>query len=121
MLKHVEKWMPEESCGLIGGRGDYAMEIIPVTNSLHSPDRFLMDGAEQLKAFLSLESKELELVGIFHSHPYGSEALSETDLQDFAYPGTVQVIWSGYKGNWQVRGYCIQDKGYRHVPLRWTM
>ena len=104
ILAHLRANLPEEACGLLGGRmlkdaeADTVVArteiMLPIENALHSPVRFLMDPAAQLKSFYLLEERGLELVGIFHSHPTGPARPSPTDVAEFAYPGTLTLIYT---------------------------
>src|SRR5512146_1553484 len=99
MIEHVLSCLPEEACGLLGGRREdpqgtpdspfTAAAVLPIENELHSLVRFRMAPAEQLKAFYWLEEHGLELAAIFHSHPQGPDHPSATDLAEFAYPGVL--------------------------------
>lgn len=115
MREHVLSCLPEEACGLLGGRIDGAKAavkvVIPVENVLHSPVRFRMDPREQLRAFNRLDDLGLELVGIFHSHPTGPNAPSATDLAEFYYPGVAFLIWSPGSEGWQLRAFHIAGEG----------
>ena len=93
------------------------MTVFPVTNALHSPIRFRMAPEEQLKAFLWFEQHEMEMVGIFHSHPNGPSHPSKTDLAEFAYPGVVNVICWPIEGDWQAKGFWMDGKAYHEVPV----
>ncbi|HEY5981850.1 MAG TPA: M67 family metallopeptidase [Anaerolineales bacterium] len=123
MLKHVQACAPLEACGLLGGQGDFVQIVIPVSNSERSPVRFRMDPAEQLHAFGLIEERNMELVGIFHSHT-GDEASgsvapggpSPTDVAEAAYP-VVQIIWSRRAGQWSARGYRINGGRIASVTL----
>ncbi|NPV85944.1 MAG: M67 family metallopeptidase [Anaerolineae bacterium] len=117
MKEHVIRSLPEEACGLLGGRGDVVETVLPVTNMLHSATRFEMEPAEQLKAFLYLEERQMDLVGIYHSHPKGPEVPSDTDIAHFYYPGVVSLIWSYNGVEWKVRAFDICEKGYKEVLL----
>jgi proteasome lid subunit RPN8/RPN11 len=126
MLSHVLDCLPEEGCGLVGGvwetEGVVAREVLPVENALHSPVRFRMTPEDQLKAFYWLEENELELVAIYHSHPTGPQHPSPTDLAEFAYPGTLVLIWSPGHAGWHLRGYRMelingQAKSSIEVPI----
>lgn len=115
MRAHVHACLPEEACGLLGGRFDGTKAtvkvVIPVENVLHSPVRFRMDPREQLQAFNRLDDLGLELVGIFHSHPTGPDAPSATDLAEFYYPGVAFLIWSPGAEGWQLRAFLIAGEG----------
>ena len=65
MHKHVESCLPEEGCGLIGGKDGRAELILAVTNADHSSIRFYMDERELVCAYLALEEASLDLVAIF--------------------------------------------------------
>ena len=84
-----------------------------------SPVRFVMDPYEQLHAFNWIESHKLELLGIFHSHPTGPETISATDIAEAAYD-VVHVILSCRDGQWQARGFWIEDGAAHEVTLEVT-
>jgi proteasome lid subunit RPN8/RPN11 len=95
-----------------------------IANELQSPTAFRMAPAEQVRAFRRMEDAGMGLVGIFHSHPAPpgtfpavSEGPSATDVAEAAYD-TVHVIWTRPKGQWQARGFWIEDKTVREVILR---
>jgi len=117
IYKHLEACLPEEGCGLLGGRHGRVMAVCPVTNALHSPVRFRMVPEEQLKAFLWFEQHEMELVGIFHSHPNGPRHPSGTDLAQFAYPDVVSLICWPAEGSWEAKGFWMDGKSYHEVPV----
>ena len=108
MRDHVAQHAPLEACGLLAGKTDRAEEVIPVRNQAQSPERFVMDPYEQLKAFDWIESNGLDLLGIFHSHPSGPEILSVTDIAEAAYD-VVHLIWSFNDDLWKLRGFWIEN------------
>jgi proteasome lid subunit RPN8/RPN11 len=116
MIAHVDSQLPLEACGLLAGRGSRVESVIEVTNQAKSPVRYVMDPVEQLRAFEWIESRGLDLLGIFHSHPTGPETVSPTDIADSAYP-VVHVILSRMDGEWRARAFWIEGEGYREVPL----
>lgn len=116
MRRHVMELAPLEACGLLAGKNGRVEKVIPVRNQAHSPTRYVMDPYEQLQAFEWIDSQELELIGIFHSHPAGPETVSVTDIEEAAYE-VVQVLWYYLGGEWRVRGFWIQDKQVQEVAL----
>ena len=117
MLTRSEQGAPEEVCGLAVGIEDRITKVFPITNSLHSPVRFEMDPEEQLKSFLWMEDQGLELLAIYHSHPHGPSVPSETDLAEFAYPGTIYIICAPGEEGWYLYGYEIQEGFIQPVSL----
>jgi len=136
MIDHLEGCLPEEGCGLVGGRDGRATLILPVENELHSPVRFLMKPIDQFRAMERIEGEGLELAAIFHSHPNGPDHPSPTDLTEFYYPGSLVLIASrpgaggaqaGENGetglglsvrHWLLRGFEIETPQIIEVKLR---
>ena len=68
--------------------------MIPIENIEHSPVRYAMDPAAQIRAMLTFEANGLEMVAIYHSHPHSAPYPSETDLAHAFYPEAVYLIVS---------------------------
>jgi len=116
MRNHVAQQLPLEACGLLAGKNDRVEKILLVRNQAQSPVRYVMDPYEQLKAFSWIESHNLDLLGIFHSHPTGPETASATDIAEAAYE-VVYLIWSLNGDTWQARGFFIGNGQVLDVPL----
>ncbi len=117
MMVHVQRCLPEEACGLIAGRGNRAAGIYPVTNALHSPVQFSMVPQEQLSAMLAIEQHGWDLIAIYHSHPAGPDHPSPTDLAEFAYPGSLYLIWSCQEEVWGCKAYRLDGGEVETVDL----
>jgi len=117
MLDYVEHSAPLESCGLLAGKNDRVEKVLFIRNQAQSPVRFVMDPYEQLKAFDWIESNQLDLLGIFHSHPGGPETASATDIAEAAYE-VVYLIWSRNQNRWQVRSFWIENGNATEVHLQ---
>ncbi len=116
MQAHVEREAPLEACGLLAGKGERVEKVLLVANQARSAVRFRMDPREQLQAFNWMDAHQLDLLGIFHSHPAGPETPSATDMAEAAYP-VVHVIWSRSGGIWQARGFWIEGQCLSRVDL----
>jgi len=117
MLEYVEQNTPLESCGLLAGKNDRVEKVILVRNQAQSAVRFVMDPYDQLNAFDWIESNQLDLLGIFHSHPAGPDTASATDIAEAAYE-VVHLIWSRNQDHWEVRGFWIENGKTTEVPLQ---
>lgn len=117
ILEHVDRQAPLEACGLLAGKNDHVAKVMLVRNQAQSPVRFVMDPYEQIQAFDWIESKGLDLLGIFHSHPAGPEAASATDIAEAAYE-VVHLIWSRQESHWQARGFWIENEIVTEVSLK---
>lgn len=73
LVRHALACLPEEACGLLGGRlcgGDKLVEkVYLLTNADHSPEHFSLDPQEQLLAVKDMRALGLAPLGNWHSHP----------------------------------------------------
>jgi [CysO sulfur-carrier protein]-S-L-cysteine hydrolase len=116
MRAHVELRAPLEACGLLAGKDQFVKKVFLIENLSDSPVRFQLDPAEQLEAFNWIESHELDLLAVFHSHPKGPETPSATDVEEAAYP-VVQIIWSRSDDIWRAGGFWIENRQVKKVEL----
>lgn len=130
MIGQVEHCLPEEACGLVGGREGRFSRFIFIENELHSPVRFRMAPVAQLKAMDQIEQAGLDVLAIWHSHPKGPAGPSATDVAEFYYPESAVLIVSPcdtaqrsgsitgieHQG-WQVRAFRIIGKKIEEICL----
>jgi proteasome lid subunit RPN8/RPN11 len=107
MLDHVLASMPEEACGIVAGWHGKVIQVRPIENVAHSPFRFRMEPRAQVEALLSLEVQGLELLAIYHSHPFGPPGPSETDMAEVTYPEAAALIWCSESGEWCARAFDL--------------
>jgi cysteine synthase A len=94
MVAHALAERPLEACGLVGGRGERAVQFVPTRNRLRSPTRYDVEPEDLLRATLAIEAAGLEVWGIFHSHPATEAYPSQTDVQLAFYPQAYYLICS---------------------------
>jgi proteasome lid subunit RPN8/RPN11 len=116
MIGYAASRVPLEACGLLVGKDNRVEKMIGVQNQAQSEVRFVMEPYEQLKAFQWIESNELDLLGIFHSHPAGPETASPTDVAEAAY-AVVHVVLSHRGESWMARGFWIENSAAAEVPI----
>jgi [CysO sulfur-carrier protein]-S-L-cysteine hydrolase len=111
MVAHARVDLPNECCGLVGGRDGEANVVIPITNAAASPLRFEMDPQEQYNAWKAIEDDGKELLGIYHSHTKSAAYPSQTDVnQAVAWPDPIWVIVSLQDPDSpDVKGYWLRD------------
>jgi len=119
MLRQAAAEAPLEACGLLAGKDEQVQKVFPMRNAARSPVRFRLDPQEQFDLFNAMEERNLELLGIYHSHPNGPPRPSRTDIAEAAYP-VVNLILSPLQGQWQVRGFWIESGRVVEVPLEIT-
>ncbi len=95
MVAHAREDLPNECCGMIGGRGGEAMSVVRVENAAASPLRYEMDPQGQYDALKRIEAAGDELIGIYHSHTRSAAYPSQTDVNEARmWPEQVYVIVS---------------------------
>jgi proteasome lid subunit RPN8/RPN11 len=95
MVAHAREDLPDECCGMIGGRDGEATSVVPVENAAHSPLRYEMDPQGQFDALKQIEGAGDELIGIYHSHTRSAAYPSQTDVNEARmWPEQVYVIVS---------------------------
>ncbi len=119
MVAHAREDLPNECCGMIGGRDGEAAEIVRVENAAASPLRYEMDPQGQYDALKSIEDRGGELLGIYHSHTKSAAYPSQTDVnQAVAWPEQVYVIVSlADEAAPDVKAYLLQDLKIADVAL----
>jgi [CysO sulfur-carrier protein]-S-L-cysteine hydrolase len=111
MVAHAREDLPNECCGMVGGRDGEAETVIRVANSAASPLRYEMDPQEQYDALKKIEDAGSELLAIYHSHTKSAAYPSQTDLnQAVAWPDQIYLIVSLADPDVaDVKGYLLKD------------
>lgn len=82
MVAHAREDLPNECCGMIGGRDGEATSVVRVENAAASPLRYEMDPQGQYNALKRIEEAGEELIGIYHSHTRSAAYPSQTDVNE---------------------------------------
>jgi [CysO sulfur-carrier protein]-S-L-cysteine hydrolase len=98
--------LPDESCALLLGENNVVVEIFPMRNIDESPVTFSMDSTELLDAYSLAESKGLQVIGIFHSHP-AQPSPSSSDIKFMEINPVVWLIYSTTE--WRLKAYVYDD------------
>ncbi len=117
--KQGEEGYPFEICGFLIGKIDFendtreVYEVFQVENQNkeRANDRFEISPKDFLKVENYVSRKNLEIVGIYHTHPDHPNRPSQTDLM-FAQPDMSYIILSvknGKAGDW--KSWVLDDEG----------
>jgi proteasome lid subunit RPN8/RPN11 len=126
IIDHCNAGYPNEACGILGGRDGRVERVYCMANARPGPVSYEMEPEEQFQVMKDLRRAELEMIGLFHSHPGGRAYPSSVDVEKAYWPGTtlpnypeaVYVIVSLMdRSNPDVRGYVISEGAIREVPL----
>lgn len=104
-----EAGLPNESCGVVGGRPGEIVRLYPLTNLSASPERYTVDTEEQLEAYRAMADDGLESVAVYHSHPATPARPSRVDIAEAYDPDVIYVIVSFAAEEPSVRAFTIRD------------
>ena len=95
ILKHAEKELPNEACGLIAGEkvgNDKIIKKVSLLTTIdHSNEHFSLDPKEQLAAIKDMRANGFVPLGNWHSHPESPSRPSEEDKR-LAYDSTASYM-----------------------------
>jgi len=99
LVAHAIKQQPSESCAMLLGKkvGDTwnVKEVFLTQNIDNSQTNFTISPEELLKGYQLAEKINLELVGVFHSHPNSDATPSDTDKKFMQNNPVPWIIFSG--------------------------
>lgn len=116
--QHLEASYPHEACGFLIGRQEerarYITQIWPVENrsTENQRRRFVIDPLDYMKAEREASRQDLQLLGIYHSHPDHPAVPSVHDLE-FAQPYFSYFIHTICEGRMtDTRSYRLLDQKF---------
>jgi proteasome lid subunit RPN8/RPN11 len=119
IVAHAREDVPNECCGMIGGRDGEARSVHRAANAEASPLRYSIDAKEQFDLMRAIEQAGEELVGIYHSHTRSEAYPSQTDVNLAGWPDAVYLIVSLQDDDApDVRGFWIRDGQISDAELR---
>jgi [CysO sulfur-carrier protein]-S-L-cysteine hydrolase len=96
MVAHAREDLPNECCGLVGGRDGEATSVYRARNEFESPLRYKIDSKDQLRIELTeIPAAGEEPIGVYHSHVKSPAYPSQTDVNEaVAWPQAAYFIVS---------------------------
>ena len=116
LVRVAKDALPNESCAILLGLKGRIMEILPMRNVDESPLTFSIDPAELIHVYDLAESKELEVIAIFHSHP-SRPSPSGTDRKFMEINPVVWIIYSTIEENMKA---FVYDEDIKEVSIKIT-
>lgn len=111
LANHAVNEKPNESCailfGTIDGQKTKVKEIFLTKNIDESPVNFTISNEQLIKCYKTAEEREMEVVGIFHSHPNSEAYPSDTDKKFMDSNPVVWVIYSGISNDF--KAYVLES------------
>ena len=121
LIQHSEKYQPNESCAMllgIHGEQQWNVKEVFLTRNAHDDSKtsFIIAPEELLQGYQLAEEKQLELVGIFHSHPQTAASPSNFDKKFMKVNGSVPwIIFSGM--NTDLKAFML-DEGMEEIKIK---
>jgi proteasome lid subunit RPN8/RPN11 len=94
IVAHAKAGLPNEACGILGGRDSSATSFHPTGNEDASPYRYSVDAADLVRVYAELDGAGDDIVGIYHSHTRSAPYPSRTDVELATWPDAAYVIVS---------------------------
>ncbi len=120
MREEAAKVPGQECCGLLAGRDGTITEIFPALNVHANPARAYEIAPQELFQFVrEIRAANLQLLGIYHSHPHGDNFPSASDVERGFYPDTPYFILSPLPAASQpVRAFLIRDGEVNELRIK---
>jgi len=111
MLEHVRREPTLECCGLLAGREGVITHVLPAVNVAADPAKgYEIDPREIVRLMREFRERQLEFLGIYHSHPNGKNEPSARDIDLAYYSEAIYFIVSPLADAPRpVRAFSIRD------------
>ena len=119
LVAHAIEQQPNESCAMLLGKkvdNDWNVKDVFLTENIdNSQTNFTISPKELLQGYQLAEKMQLELVGVFHSHPNSDAIPSSTDKKFMQNNPVPWIIFSGVNNN--LKAYLL-DSNIIEIPIK---
>ena len=120
LVDHAIEQQPNESCAMLLGKKVDDMwdieEVFLTQNIDCSQTNFTISPEELLKGYQLAEKMQLELVGVFHSHPNSDAIPSSTDKKFMQNNPVPWVIFSGVNNG--IKAYLLDSNKVLEILIK---
>jgi [CysO sulfur-carrier protein]-S-L-cysteine hydrolase len=113
IVAHAREDLPNECCGMVGGKDGEATSVYRARNEFESPLRFGVDPADLYRIVQKeIPQRGEELVAIYHSHTASPAYPSQTDVNmaKDSWPDAIWIIVSlADQDDPDVRAFWLKD------------
>ncbi|GBH34055.1 hypothetical protein NZNM25_08460 [Nitrosopumilus zosterae] len=114
LSEYSENQKPNESCAILFGKNDTVSDLFLTENIEESPVNFTISNEQLIEGYKMAEEKNLDVVGIFHSHPDSDAFPSNTDKKFMQSNPVVWIIYSGINKNFRA---FILESDIIEIPI----
>ena len=101
LSEYSENQKPNESCAILFGKENQVSDLFLTENIEKSPVNFTISNEQLIEAYKTAEERNVEIVGIFHSHPNSDAFPSNTDEKFMQSNPVAWIIYSGINKNFK--------------------
>jgi [CysO sulfur-carrier protein]-S-L-cysteine hydrolase len=118
LIAHAREDLPNECCGMMGGRDGRLQTIHRTVNVEASPFRYGIGGQELIDTKKKIEEAGEEVAAIYHSHTKSPAYPSQTDVNLAGWPEAVYLIVSlADPAHPDLKGFWIKDTQISEAEL----
>ncbi len=112
---HARESAPRECCGVLLGTTDRIVDSMRATNLAPGNTRFELDPRDHFRAIREARSRQLDVVGFYHSHPHTPAYPSPTDMAESGYADALHLIAGIREGVNEIRLFRIRPDAVSEV------
>jgi [CysO sulfur-carrier protein]-S-L-cysteine hydrolase len=117
VLAHAREDAPRECCGVLIGRDDRVVHSVRARNLAAGTTRFHIDPRDHINALRDARSRQLDVIGFYHSHPRSPAYPSETDIAESGYAGALHLIVGMSAAGQEARVFTLENSSVTERPL----
>lgn len=118
VISHCREVYPNEACGILAGKDRVVEKVYKMINIESSSVTYMMDSKEQFAVMKEMRREGLEMVAIYHSHPYTDAFPSQRDIKLAFYPDSVYLIISLIDKEPKIKAFSIIDEQIKEVEMK---
>ena len=114
LSEYSENQKPNESCAILFGKKNQVSDLFLTENIEKSPISFTISNEQLIEAYKTAEERNVEIAGIFHSHPNSDAFPSNIDEKFMQSNPVAWIIYSGINKNFKA---FILESGIVEIPI----
>ena len=107
MCEHAQASAPRECCGVLLGTPDRIVDNVRAVNLAPGHTGFELDPRDHFRAIRDARSRELEVIGFYHSHPQTPAYPSPTDMAESGFADALHLIAGKREGVDEIRLFRV--------------
>ena len=118
IVAHTRDARPYEACGILGGAGGVISDVFSAENA--SPSKAIsyeIGPKDLLTIFRELDDRDVEHLGIYHSHPFTRAYPSDTDIRLATYDVPYVIVSLRDERAPYVKAFSIREGAVAEEPI----